>query len=296
LAQMPSPEGMMSRAATLLIVEDEPETANLLETYFRAHGYQVFTASSGEEALSMAQARTIDLIVLDIRLPDMDGFEVFRQLRAHRRTREIPVIFLTEKRERESRLTGLEMGAHDYIPKPFSLQELRARVQNILHRSRAEPAFDGLTGLPGRPLVMEHLRAQLERSDWGALLIGLQGLEVFGERYGFVARDDAIRAVGLLLARINQENGDAFFLGHIGEGWFILIGSRHQLNTVARQAIARLRNALPYFYPLQDVEERPPDLPVLQVAAAQVQGTEGPFPNPETVIRHLLERRKAFPS
>jgi len=287
---------MMSRAATLLIVEDEPETANLLETYFRAHGYQVFTASSGEEALSMAQARTIDLIVLDIRLPDMDGFEVFRQLRAHRRTREIPVIFLTEKRERESRLTGLEMGAHDYIPKPFSLQELRARVQNILHRSRAEPAFDGLTGLPGRPLVMEHLRAQLERSDWGALLIGLQGLEVFGERYGFVARDDAIRAVGLLLARINQENGDAFFLGHIGEGWFILIGSRHQLNTVARQAIARLRNALPYFYPLQDVEERPPDLPVLQVAAAQVQGTEGPFPNPETVIRHLLERRKAFPS
>jgi len=296
LAQMPSPEGMMSRAATLLIVEDEPETANLLETYFRAHGYQVFTASSGEEALSVAQARTIDLIVLDIRLPDMDGFEVFRQLRAHRRTREIPVIFLTEKRERESRLTGLEMGAHDYIPKPFSLQELRARVQNILHRSRAEPAFDGLTGLPGRPLVMEHLRAQLERSDWGALLIGLQGLEVFGERYGFVARDDAIRAVGLLLARINQENGDAFFLGHIGEGWFILIGSRHQLNTVARQAIARLRNALPYFYPLQDVEERPPDLPVLQVAAAQVQGTEGPFPNPETVIRHLLERRKAFPS
>lgn len=286
----------MSRAATLLIVEDEPETANLLETYFRAHGYQVFTAPSGEEALSMAQARTIDLIVLDIRLPDMDGFEVFRQLRAHRRTREIPVIFLTEKRERESRLTGLEMGAHDYIPKPFSLQELRARVQNILHRSRAEPAFDGLTGLPGRPLVMEHLREQLERSDWGALLIGLQGLEVFGERYGFVARDDAIRAVGLLLARINQENGDAFFLGHIGEGWFILIGSRHQLNTVARQAIARLRNALPYFYPLQDVEERPSDLPVLQIAAAQVQGTEGPFLNPEAVIQHLLERRKAFPS
>lgn len=288
---------MRSRVAALLIVEDEPETVNMLETYFRAHGYQVFTASSGEEALSIAQAHTIDLIVLDIRLPDIDGFEVFRQLRAHRRTQEIPVIFLTEKRERESRLTGLEMGAYDYISKPFSLQELRARVQNILRRSRAaEPALDSLTGLPGRPLVLEHLREQLEQSDWGALLIGLQGLEVFGERYGFVARDDAIRAVGLLLARINYENGDAFFLGHIGEGWFVLIGSRHPLNAVARQAVTRLRNALPYFYPLQDIEERPSDLPVLQVAAAQIHGGEGPFPNPEIVIQRLLERRKVLSS
>lgn len=286
----------MSRAATLLIVEDELETANLLETYFQAQGYQVLTAASGEEALSMAQAHAIDLILLDIRLPDLDGFEVFRQLRAHRRTREIPVIFLTEKRERESRLTGLEMGAHDYISKPFSLQELRARVQNILRRSRAEPAFDGLTGLPGRPLILEHLREHLERPDWGALLIGLEGLEVFGERYGFVARDDAIRAVGLLLAGINHENGDSFFLGHIGEGWFILIGSRHQLQAVAQQSIARLKNALPYFYPLQDVEEKPPDFPLLRVATAQAQGTEGPFSDPEAVIRRLLEGRKVSAS
>ena len=285
----------MSRAATMLIVEDEPETASLLETYFRAQGYHVFTAASGEEALSMAQAHSIDLIVLDIRLPDIDGFEVFRQLRAHRRTREIPVIFLTERRERESRLTGLEMGAHDYIPKPFSLQELRARVQNILRRSRAEPAIDSLTGLPGRPLILDYLREQLGRSDWGALLIGLHGLEAFGERYGFVARDDAIRAVGLLLSGINHENGDAFFLGHVGEGWFILIGSRHQVSAVAPQAIARLKSALPYFYPLQDMEEKPADLPLLEVATAKVEGTEGPFPDPEAVIRHLLKERAPLP-
>ncbi len=284
----------MDRVATLLIVEDEPETVSLLETYFQAQGYQVFTATSGEEALSLAREHSPDLIVLDIRLPDINGFEVFRQLRAHRRTREIPVIFLTEKRERESRLTGLEMGAHDYIPKPFSLQELRARIQNILQRSRAEPAFDGLTGLPGRPLILEHLREQLGRSDWGALLIGLDGLEGFGERYGFVARDDAIRAVGLLLARVNHENGDAFFLGHMGEGWFILIGDGHQVNAIMRQAITRLKSALPYFYPLQDIEEYPPRLPQLQVVAAQVQGVEGPFPTPEHVIQQLHERRRAF--
>jgi len=285
----------MGRTATLLIVDDEPETLQMLETYFRAHGYQVLTAASGEEALAVAHGEPVDLIVLDIRLPDLDGFEVFRQLRAHRRTRETPVIFLTEKRERESRLTGLELGAYDYIPKPFSLQELRARVQNILARSRAEPAFDSLTGLPGRPLVLDHLREQLERPDWGAALIGLQGLEAFGERYGFVARDDAIRAVGLLLAGVNHEHGDAFFLGHIGEGWFVLIGPAHPLRAAVPRAIARLRAALPYFYPLQDMEERPAELPPLRVATAQVDGAEGPFADPEAVIRRLLERRETLP-
>jgi len=93
----------MARVATLLIVEDEPETAGLLGSYFQAQGYEVLTAASGEEALALARERLPDLVVLDIRLPDIDGFEVFRQLRAHRRTREIPVIFLTEKREREDR-------------------------------------------------------------------------------------------------------------------------------------------------------------------------------------------------
>lgn len=285
----------MSRVATLLIVEDELETIRLLETYFQAQGYRVLTATSGEEALSIAWEHLPDLVVLDIRLPDIDGFEVFRRLRAHRRTQEIPVIFLTEKRERESRLTGLELGAYDYIPKPFSLQELRARVQNILKRSQAEPAFDALTGLPGRPLILEHLREQLGRTDWGALLVGLEGLEGFGERYGFVARDDAIRAVGLLLAGINHESGDLFFLGHLGDGWFILVGEAHQVQAAQSRAVARLSNALPYFYPLQDVEGDPAQLPPLQVVSAMVRGSEGPFTTPESVVERLYERRERSP-
>ncbi len=285
-------EAAMSRAATLLIVDDEPETLHLLRTYFQTQGYQVLSAASGEEALSIAREHSPDLIVLDIRLPDIDGFEVFRRLRAHRRTQGIPVIFLTEKRERESRLSGLELGAHDYIPKPFSLQELRARVQNILRRSQAEPAFDGLTGLPGRPLILEHLREQLARSDWGALLIGLQGLDAFGDRYGFVAREDAIRAVGLLLAAVNRESGDSFFLGHVGEGWFVLVGEGRQVDAVIERVVARLRGALPYFYPLQDVEADPHHLPPLHVAFAAVQGAEGPFSSPEEVLDRLRERRK----
>jgi CheY-like chemotaxis protein len=285
----------MAHIATLLIVEDEPETANLLERYFQGQGYEVLTATSGEEALALARERPPNLVVLDIRLPDIDGFEVFRQLRAHRKTREIPVIFLTERGGREDRLVGLELGAYDYIPKPFGLQELRARVQNILRRPQAEPALDRLTGLPGRPMILEHLRERAGHVEWAVVLIGLDGLKAFGERYGFIARDDAIRAVGLVLAGVNHESGDPFFLGHLGEGWFVVIGERHLLSPAAERMVARLKNVLPYFYPLQDVEKCPEDLPPLRVMTAQVQGTEGLFRHPEDVLSQLQERKRAIP-
>jgi GGDEF domain-containing protein len=158
-----------------------------------------------------------------------------------------------------------------------------------------EPAFDGLTGLPGRPLILEHLREQMGRADWAAILIGLDGLEAFGERYGFIARDDAIRAVGLVLAGVNHESGDPFFLGHLGEGWFVVVGERHLLGPAAERMVARLKKALPYFYPLQDVEEHPEDLPPLQVVTAQVHGAEGPFHHPEEILGRLQERKRAIP-
>ena len=266
----------MGRTATLLIIEDEPETVAVLKAYFQAQGYRVLAAASGEEALAMAREHTPDVILLDIRLPDIDGFEVFRRLRTHRRTEGIPVIFLTERRGRQDRLAGLELGAYDYIPKPFSLQELRARVQNILRRSQAGPAFDFLTGLPGLPLILEHLEEQLGRTGWVAWLIGLEGLEAFGEHYGFVARDDAIRAVGLLLAGVNHEGGEGLFLGHLGEGLFLMTGE-------ARQAVALGEKALP-----------PAERAALLLPAPGARGGSGGPPGPADRRRPSHGRRGAF--
>ncbi len=100
-------------------------------------------------------------MILDIRLPDIDGFEVARRLRANRKTREIPIIFLTEKRERNDRLKGLELQADDYITKPFDIQELRLRVRNALQRSRQGPLTNPVTGLPEGSLVDEALEQGL---------------------------------------------------------------------------------------------------------------------------------------
>ena len=91
-------------AATILIVEDDLDIADMLNAYFRVQGYQVLTVNWGEDGIRACQNELPDVVILDIRLPDMDGFEVARQLKANWRTKEIPVIFLTEKRQREDRL------------------------------------------------------------------------------------------------------------------------------------------------------------------------------------------------
>ncbi len=132
----------------ILIVEDDPDVAEMLNAYFRVQGYEVFTVNWGEDGVRAGQSVAPDLIILDIRLPDIDGFEVARRLRSDRRTNEIPIIFLTEKRDRGDRLQGLEVGADDYITKPFDVQELRLRVRNALKRVSQGSLTNPVSGLP----------------------------------------------------------------------------------------------------------------------------------------------------
>ena len=122
----------MAPHAHILVVEDEAGTADMLTVYFEAQGYEIAAVGTGTEALTLVSQTVPDLILLDVALPDIDGFEVCRRLRAHWRTERIPVIFLTDRRSREDRLTGLELGAIDYITKPYDVQELRLKVRNVL--------------------------------------------------------------------------------------------------------------------------------------------------------------------
>ena len=135
---------MAEAKSKILIVEDDLDIAEMLNAYFRVQGYEVFTVNWGEDGVRAAQTVLPDLMILDIRLPDIDGYEVARRVRSDRRTSDIPIIFLTEKRERIDRLQGFEVGADDYITKPFDVQELRLRVRNAGPDLRALLAVTGL--------------------------------------------------------------------------------------------------------------------------------------------------------
>ena len=120
---------------TILVIDDEPDLVELVEFNLKKDGYEVIVAKNGQSGLEIAQKHVPDLIVLDLMMPGIDGLEVCRQLRADSRTRGIPMIMLTAKAEEADRIVGLELGADDYVTKPFSPRELVARVRALLRRS-----------------------------------------------------------------------------------------------------------------------------------------------------------------
>ena len=119
----------------ILIVEDEPEAVELLEFNFKQAGYAVTSAAAGAEALKKIRAAPPDLIVLDVMLPEMDGFEICKMVRREAATAKVPIIMLTAKAAEIDRVLGLELGADDYLTKPFSPRELLLRVKKMLARS-----------------------------------------------------------------------------------------------------------------------------------------------------------------
>jgi putative two-component system response regulator len=119
-------------AATVLVVDDEPYTVDLLQAYLEIEGYQVMVAYQGEEALEKASARLPDLVLLDVMMPDLNGFEVCRRLKANTRTQFVPVIIITALQEPKDKIAGAEAGADDFLTKPFDHVDLLARVRNLL--------------------------------------------------------------------------------------------------------------------------------------------------------------------
>jgi two-component system OmpR family response regulator len=121
----------------LLVVDDEPNIRELLSVSLRFSGFDVATAASGREALEAAERDQPDLVVLDVMLPDVDGFHVARRLRE---SRHVPILFLTARDAVEDKITGLTLGGDDYVTKPFSLEEVVARIRSVLRRTRGEAA------------------------------------------------------------------------------------------------------------------------------------------------------------
>lgn len=260
----------MADGKKLLIVEDDVDLAEMLSAYFRVQGFDVATAGWGEDALRLAAEDTPDIVVLDIRLPDIDGYEVCRRLRQQRSTQYAPVIFLTEKREREDKLAGLELGAVDYITKPFDIQELRLRVRNALRRSRLHTLVNPVTGLPEGQLVQERLEQMVRQSDWGLVVAGIRGLGKFRDRYGFVAADDVTRAVSLMITNAMQDSGaEDEFIGHLDAVEFIIITTPDRCKKVAENCAIRLQPSIQYFYPAVD-RQRVKDLPETERLTVQV--------------------------
>ncbi|GAP07338.1 MAG TPA: diguanylate cyclase [Anaerolinea thermolimosa] len=243
--------------ARLLIVEDDIDISNMLKIYFASQGYDVETALRGQDALEKTRQSMPHLIVLDIMLPDINGYEVCRILRTTTRTSHIPVIFLTQKDERSDRLQGLELGADDYITKPFDIDELKLRVQNAIARSERESLTDPQTGLPAGRMIEDQLRQAIRKpAGWAFLDVRINHFEPFKNVYGFIAAGDVLRFAAMLLGEVIDELGTPNdFLGHAGGDNFVILTAEDRADAIKRRLKERFRDEVVTHYNFMDRQQ-----------------------------------------
>lgn len=289
--------------ARLLVVEDDVDIANMLKIYFTGMQYEVDLAHRGRDALEKVKRALPHLIVLDIMLPDIDGYEVCRNLRTSTRTSHIPVIFLTQKDERSDKLQGLELGADDYITKPFDIDELKLRVQGAIRRSERESLTDPRSGLPAGRLIEEQLRRIIREQDWSLLDVRINHFEAFKDVYGFVAGDDVVRFAAMIIGEVVDELGTMNdFIGHAGGDNFIIITTTDAATAIRKKLKERFAEEVQTHYNFIDrqqgfVQAPKPDgtldkVPFMTLAAGAVSPGTNSFADIREITEYAAEARR----
>ncbi len=219
--------------STILIVDDVPANIKVLGETLKAD-YKIRLATDGEKALKMARSSSPpDLILLDIVMPKMDGYEVCKLLKKDTTTKNIPVIFITAMAEEEDETKGLAYGAVDYITKPFSLPIVKARIKTHLelkrHRDLLETlsTLDGLTAIPNRRrfdeiLKIEWLRGLREASPLSLIMLDIDHFKLYNDNYGHIEGDDCLKKVARCLSTSMSRPGD-FVARYGGEEFAVIL-------------------------------------------------------------------------
>jgi len=290
----------------ILVVEDDLDIANMLRIYFDSQGYEVHVAGRGGDALELCRKKLPQVIVLDIMLPDMDGYEVCKRLRSNLRTSHIPIMFLTQRDERTDKIAGLELGADDYITKPFDIEELKFRIQNAVARTTRESLTNPVTGLPSGKLIEEQLRLLMRKDGWAILYLGLKDFGPFNEVYGFVAGDDVLRFTAMVVGEAVDELGTPEdFIGHTAANDFIVITAAGQAQAIKEKVTDRFAAEVGTFYhfkhreqgyiTIQDPEGQERRVPLMTLAVGIITHQDGPFADIREITERAAEARREVP-
>lgn len=276
-------------AKRILIADDDRTICDLLALTLESHGYETFTARNGYQLIHVAQAVIPDLLIVDLMMPQLDGYEAIRQLRNDTRTSHIPMLILTAKSTSDDVVIGFESGADDYITKPFNISELLARIKGHLRRAAQRPVHNPLTGLSGNVLLTEELKYCIKRNKPFALLyIDLDNFKAFNDTYGFARGDRMIRFLADTLIEsleIHQRKTD--FIGHIGGDDFAIITTPDILHPLCATIITLFDERVVQFYDTVDLEHG-------YLTGVDRHGIQRQFPITSISIGVVTNRHRTF--
>jgi diguanylate cyclase (GGDEF)-like protein len=238
----------------VLVADDDPDILTVVKVNLELDGFEVETAVDGEDALQKATSSPPNVIILDIMMPRMDGLTALHRLRSQASTASIPIILLTARGLPEDRVRGLELGADDYITKPFDITELAARVRAVLRRTQAARDLSPLTGLPGNfKITAEIEQAIKERREFALVHGDLDNFKAFNDHYGFMRGDEVIRFCGSCLSDAAGNLGiEGAFVGHIGGDDFVAVIPPAMAEPFCKEVIERFDDGILDLYDTAD--------------------------------------------
>ncbi len=276
---------------TILIADDSRMNINIIVEIFK-EDYEIIIARDGRQALQRVASNHPDLILLDIIMPEMDGYEVCRRLKADVKTKDIPVVFLTSLSDNEDESRGLALGAIDYIKKPMKIPIVKARVCNLLKLREAMVELESLrvlaldanpnTGLPGNNSINKIINAALQNNDASCVIYAdLDNFKAFNDKYGFARGDAVIQfTADVLKSATKTSECDDAFIGHIGGDDFVLLVPHEKSHDVAEAIKNRFDREIITFYDSNDAEAqcvctsdrqgRPKTFPLMSISLAGV--------------------------
>ena len=245
----------MGVSANILIVEDDRPLATMLATILSGDGYAVEQVHSGDRAVRQALQSPPDLILLDVLLPGMNGYDVLRYLRAEPKTMHVPVIMLTALQEVADKLRAFDLHVNDYLTKPFNNDELLARIRAHLYHTYST-LLSPLTGLPGSTQVERAIeRCFATDVPWALLYLDLDHFKALNDGYGFLRGNDMIRLfMHAVVGSVSEFGAPQDFVGHIGGEDFVVLTTPERVHVLCQSIISHFSQAVQHFYRQDDLE------------------------------------------
>ena len=288
----------------ILAVDDEPDILRLTQFLLESWGYEVSTASSGKEAVEQAQVVEPDLILMDVNMEEMNGFEACEKIKGDFATSFIPVIMLTSQDQVQNKVHGLGKGADDYVIKTVDPLELQARIEMVIRRTQEQSSANPLTRLPGNLALEREIKKRLDGgSAFSVCYCDLDNFKAYNDKYGYEAGDKVIFHTAQILMNIVRELSETDdFVGHIGGDDFVVLTTPERDSAIVKAIAKKFDDTIVNFYDDLDLERKSiqienragqlENFPIMSITLAVISGSTEDFESTHVIAERAAELKK----